>query len=581
MSIKNDVFKWSKKIAEKQDLDIEAEELASMALYKIYNQPYFQGQNDFIRLHKNIFNEISLGLCNLNNLGGSEHTTINQLNINFSKPRSKDYEINTVNENKILKTDQEIKELNLFLNMLKNTNSFSHLIKEIEDYESKEDTLFYSKIIISSNETTHNKNTLVSALDYFLDYKEKDTEKEYALEFKTKKDLYRSNKISSLEDRLYEDYKTKELMKGNKPIEEMEDFTFKRLTGLNNMTLEDIKNFKKTHPEMYEKSLYKSYLDIKDPDLRMKTLYNDIFFKDDKQVLINKIENILKEDGVEYTLKQYQKEIDLILKETIKKYPEIGYSSIHEGKKDIIIKSYDGSNEYYLMQDNHTKDNKLELFHQDYGISRYYDAIKGLHVYNKKYHYKVTFAALKNDLEEFAVIESFVKDSLRIDGEYLNMKSLYLCSLQDAGRGINEDDLFNLYSSLINNINDDKFIISYDLYDRKNMKENNKDILHYNVIQRLKKEYPTFIFYNDGMKINIDNYAMASLKKDMLTYAVENNMSKEDIINVDKKIEEFIKSDNFNDIEKLEYKERELLIQKLLKDFSKKEENHYKNKVKI
>jgi hypothetical protein len=581
MSIKNDVFKWSKKIVEKQGLEIEPEELASMALYNIYNQPYFQDKNAFLKLHKNLFDEISLGVYGLNKVVDTSSMT-NHLNVQFFNSRSKDYQDNYVVKDKILKTEQEMKDLSVLLAILKQSDLFTDLIKNIEDYESTNDTLFLSKIIISLNENTYEDGSLLGTLDYFIDYKEKNTEKEFDLEFKTKKDLHRKSRVSRIDDRLFTYYNIKELMKGNKSISDIDGNSLEQLTGLKHMKLSDLDNFKKKHPEMYEKSLYRIFIENKDPEQRMIYMYEKNFFQDDKKELIKKIHNELEKESVDYLLSQYKKELDLILKETIKKYPEIGYENIHEGKKDIVFKEYENSSEYYVMKDNYIKDSKLEIFQQESGIERHFEVIKGLNIYGKKYFYKNKFAVMKNDLEEFAVIESFEKDSFTREYNSLNMKSLYICNLQDIGRGVNQEDLVKLYSELIKTIKKDTFIVSYDLYDRRNLKENNFDIINYNIIQRLKTEFPDLIFYNDGMKIDKDNYAMAEIKKDMLIHADEAGLNREELIKLDKKIEEFIKSDKLNDIENLSYgKERDAAIEKLYKEFIKAIEVKNKNKVKI
>lgn len=582
MSIKNDVFKWSKKIVEKQGLEIEQEELASMALYNIYKQPYFQDQNDFLKLHRNIFDEISLGVYGLNKIGGFDNPTINHLNVQFFNTRSKDYQDYFVISEKILRTEKELTEIAIFLAILKQSKSFYDLIKNIENYESKNDTLFLSKIIINTNENTYEDGSLLGVLDYFTDYKEHNTEKEFILEFKTKKDLHRKSIVSRLDDRLFLDYDIKELMKGNKPIDSMGKNALYNLTGLSNMELSDLDTFKNNHPEMYEKSLYKIFVEMDTKEERMLYVYNKDYFDNDKKSLIDKINNMLDKDSVDYILNQYKKELDIILKETIKKYPEIGYNSIHEGKKEIVIKEYESSSEYYIMRDNHIKNSKLEIFQQQQGIERHFETTKGLNIYGKKYFYKTKFAAMKNDLEEFAVVESFTRNSLKLEHQYLNMNSLYICNLQDIGRGLKQDDLVNLYSELIKTMSKDNFIVSYDLYDRRNLKESNLDVMNYNIIQKLKSDFPDIIFYNDGMKIEIDDYKMAEFKSEILGYAVEDGLNREELIKIDKKIEKFIKSDKFTDYQNLDYgKEKNLFTENLYKEFAKKVVINNKNKVKI
>ena len=75
-NIKKTIYKEAKKIASKTELDITAEELASLALFKVLNLPYFENVNDFMRLHYNVFDEVSLGNLALNNVKGYNNETI-------------------------------------------------------------------------------------------------------------------------------------------------------------------------------------------------------------------------------------------------------------------------------------------------------------------------------------------------------------------------------------------------------------------------------------------------------------------------------------------------------------------------
>ena len=75
-NIKNIIYEAAKTISSVNELDITAEELASLALYKVMNMPYFEGSNDFLTLHYNVFDELSIGNIELNKVKGYTNGSI-------------------------------------------------------------------------------------------------------------------------------------------------------------------------------------------------------------------------------------------------------------------------------------------------------------------------------------------------------------------------------------------------------------------------------------------------------------------------------------------------------------------------
>ncbi len=584
MTIKNTVYKIAKNIAKKQQMDIEPEELSALALHKIYNLPYFKDSNQYLILFKNVFDEINMGVHELNQVKGYTNGNIDRAIVKFNIKETIPEEFNK--EDKI----HNRKEVEIIKNMksiLLKSETMEELKKNIENYEKSSDPLFLSKLFLMIVDNRRSTLRMIKAMDYFVKYEIEDKNIELSFENIHKKRLYRGSGVSDLTDGIFSYHANDYINNSQKYNQENEDYSLpsnslKELTGLNNITMDDLKTFRKDYPDEYADSIYKMIVENKPKNLIIEKIYNEKYFKEDKKILLNKLNKELEKETIEDLQEKYNKEINYIVDKICQKEPVLK-NDINNTKNYIQKIEYKREN-YFEVIENFRKENKskLELFENDYGYSDYeYDIIKGLHFYKREYAFSGIVHILKNDLEDFAAIEGRIENTTRVSYDDKKIPSVKISYYYDANRGTNDEMKKQLVESFIKYCNDERPIFSYDIYDRLHRNSSDFNDSFINIINDLKEEYPNIVFINDGTKYDTDSSFMKDLKDEMLTYFIENSLTNKQLIEANKNLEKFFKTPKFIDMSKKDYFERkkENDVSKVMAEIFK--ENNNKLKVKI
>lgn len=303
-NIKNIIYKAAKKIASTKELDINAEELASLALYKVLNMPYFDGANDFLTLHYNVFEELSIGNLNLNNLKGYTNGNIESFVVIMDKDDQIDSKIDESNQ--ILKK-KELDILEKFMNAVNTSNTLQSIVDKVILLE-KEDPLFLNKAMTITKTASYNGNKLIRAVNHLTPYEQEGSEPEYLLENKSKVQHYRHSRFSNeLKEIVFDSYALKKIF--DKPIEtiieEIEDHEVKTLTGILDFKKEDLASFPKTHPNEYKHSLYKILEENATIEVRSALAFDLYHFQETVQELNRNMKKVFENKSAEEKIADY------------------------------------------------------------------------------------------------------------------------------------------------------------------------------------------------------------------------------------------------------------------------------------
>lgn len=582
MTVKNTIHNLSKRIIarDKDSIDIEAAELSALALYKVYNLPYFNRSHEFLRMHKNIFNEISIGSLNLNNVKGVRNDCMDEFNVLFDK---EDQTPNEVLIEKLIRSREEIKNLNTFKDFLTKSNTIKELKDVIEEYE-KNDNFFMSKIILILGDEKRDSESIIKVLDSILEYKADDTMEEFEFENRTKRNLYRKSSVSDITDAIISNYELRSLLFGRTELSEVKEDTLSKLTGLNSCTLEELNSFKEDYPEVYEKSLYKILIEEKNRENIIMKIYDTNHFEKEKKSMLNRLNLEIKKETIEDLMEKYDNQLDLIIRNVIKKYPELK-GDLASTNLEIEIRSFTGESDYYKMVDEVKKRSNLDIYETTWGREANYDVVKGLRIYHREWgHNGGTLVILKNGLEEVSILEGDLRDEFRVSSFYERVKIplVKVNYFHDAGRGVTEENIKDMFRKFVEMTSDERPVLVYDIYDRHKRRyseDKDEEEIFYKVITQMKKEYPDVIFYNDGYGLNCDTTFMRDVKGLMFEYHKENNLNIQELRKLDKKIEEFFKTDEFKKLENMEYFEKKEYMQNIIEKIINQKDNKLKVKI--
>jgi len=550
-NIKKMIFKESQKISAKTDLDITPEELANLALYKFLNLPYFNDVHNFVKMHYNVFDEITLGLPPLNNVKGYSNDTIKSFVIQMNKedlqPEKIEYKDQILNK-------QEYKLFKSFMDDLNSSKDIDELIKKIEIHETT--TPFYLNIIMNiTNTESYKGNKLIRALERYSEYKYEDSVEEFKFENLSKTTQYRSiRSLGDINDFAYDHYSLKGFSK--KSFEEIMEAVNQRdidaITGIANFFKEGLARFHETHPEQYEKSIFKIFKEISDPKLRDKAAFNLNYFESERKVLNNDYKKLLQNGTCEEILEKYNNQINDIINKISKKYPQI-LGNVED--QDYTINRF-----VYMKNEEKVsfikKESPLEIFHANY-TELEYRSIRGIRFFKNEYRADEGFyIGANNGLEDIAAADGYFMDNISFNGNRGDLKNIRLSRITEVGRDINIQVKQDLIENAIKLAQELKCIFVYDIMERDHKAQNDFNNQMAQCITNLKKKYPDVIFFNDCIMLDEKSYLESTIKSELLTRLYKENIPYEKIISANNELEKYFKTEDFIESSKLNYSGR-------------------------
>lgn len=539
-NIKKMIFKESQKISAKTDLDITPEELASLALYKVLNLPYFDGVHSFVRMHYNVFDEITLGLHSLNNVKGYPNETtksfVLQMDNNDKQAIIVDYK-NQILDNK----DYEI--FKSFMTAVNTSKNIDEIISKIEKMELN-DPFYLNKVMNITNTETYKGNTLIRAIEKYAQYSHEESVEEFKFEQLSKTKHYRRSRISGgIADFAYNHYSFREYSR--KPFDEIMAAVNQRdidaMTGMSNFLKENLANFHKTHPNEYNKSVFKIFKEIEDSKLRDKAAFNLNHFENEVQFLNNHYKKLLENPTCEQLLLKYESQVNSIVQTISKRYPQI--------LGDIQSSDYE-INRFVHMKSNEKvafikKEAPLEIFQADYKELDY-RVMRGIRFFKNEYHVDEGFyIGANNGLEDIAAAEGYIMDQISFNGHRDEMKNIRLSRVTEVGREIDIQVKQDLIEDAVKFAQESKCPFVYDIIERDHKAQDNFNKQMMQCIENLKEKYPNVIFFNDCIMLDKKAYLESTMKAQLLVRLQREKVPHEKMVLADNELEKHFKTESF------------------------------------
>lgn len=548
-NIKKTILKESKKIANKIELDITPEELANLTLFKVLNLPYFENVHNFMSLHYNIFEEISLGLLPLNHVKGYVNENINSFVV---KMDMKEKVVSKVDvDNQILK-NKDYEMFRTFLNIINTSTTLDEVVKKVNKIQEL-DSLYFNKIMNITNTSSYEGNKLVKAVNHLADYKEDESYAEYLFEQRTKIRHYRSRGHSNdIKNFIFDFHSLKEL--ATKPfkeiLEKVGDRDIAVLTGLPELTKENLKDFPKTHPEKYNKSIYKIFKENDNLVERCKSVFDLNYYQEEVKTL-NKIYAKVMENGTaEHLIKKYEDSIKSILKLLSKNYPQL-FKDVKDSPYEIqrFVHTTTKDKEAFIK-----KEQPLEFFQDNNMSSLSYPSVRGFLFYNNQYRYENgIYVSAHNGLEDIASGEGQFMKNLDFGGRRMDIENIRISRIYEAGRIVDIKIKQDIIEDMVKMAVEKNCPFVYDIIERdhKGQEKFNHDMK--TCIQNMKEKYPDVIFLNDCIMLNDKERLATDMQGDVIDYLLNNNMSYEKMIVANKQLETFFKTEAFDKLSQLDY----------------------------
>lgn len=550
-NIKNIIYKAAKKMASTQELDINAEELASLALYKIMNMPYFEGANDFLTLHYNVFEELAIGNLSLNNLKGYTNGNIESFVIIMDKKDNIDSKIDQGNQ--ILKK-KDLDVLEKFMDIINNSKTIKEIVDKITLIEN-EDPLFLNKAMTITKTSSYNGNKLIRAINHLTTYKAEGTNQEYLLENQSKVQHYRHTRFSNdLKEIVFDSYSLKKISDKSIEdiIEEIEDQDVKTLTGIIDCKKEDLKLFPITHPNEYEKSLYKIFKENPNQEIRCSLAFDLYYLKESVQELNRNVKKIFINKSAEDKVAQYEEYLQPILQIVAKKYPQV-MKKVDETPYDIktFIYQTEDEKENFIY-----KEDPLEIYQDEY-TSMSYTSIRGNSFYKQFYRdSNGIYISANNGLEDIVGGHGAFRSDFSPSGHRINIDNIRISRVYEAGRDTSLEIKQNVIEAFVKMAAEKNVPFVYDILERSQEKNSNFNKHIAIAVNNLKEKYPNVIFVNDGIKYEDIERLKTDIQADLLLEMVVKNIPYNKMILVDNKIKEFFKTSEFKRVSNLDYFDR-------------------------
>lgn len=339
MKLKEAIIKEAKEI---KTTDLYPEELASLALYKILQYPYFKGEYDFCNLSKTNLNTFAIFHKELNNIKNLTNQRIDSHFIHFNGNESDEYD--NLYSDRSLKVKKNILSkkkqyyVEQYTDIVSKSSNMKDCYEKIQE-KIKEDPSFWINLNYITSNTYSHKYNLNKILMNIISTKE-DTD----LSEKMKRNMYfKENDIAKLDGMMVRDVFSVNLMKvynlkKNEINEKILDENIGISSFLNkNIISDDLEGrFKeldtkedklnllkeiKAIETAYKGSILESLLENEGTE-RYFNLFNQSFNKLKNDELKYLKENYDNKTSEMY-LNQYQKEIESIEKKIVNLYPQL------------------------------------------------------------------------------------------------------------------------------------------------------------------------------------------------------------------------------------------------------------------
>jgi len=573
-NIKNIIYEAAKTITSVNELDITAEELASVSLYKVMNMPYFEGSNDFLTLHYNVFDELAIGNVDLNNVKGYTNGNVNSFVVIMDKT---DYVSSKIDDRKKILKQSEKNILEKFMNIINESNNIQEIMNKIVELE-KEDPLFLNKAMTITGDFSYSGNNIIRVISQLTPYSADQSHEEYVLESQSKIEHYRSTCgfSSSVKEICFDSYTLKKL--SDKPFSEIIEQVqnLDELTGLTDFSKEMLENFHLSHPDEYAKSLYKIFKENESQEKRAILAFDLFKFATAKRDLNKKAKQLLANPSAEDVMEQYDKPLQSILKTVTDIYPQINQQL---SEKDYEIKTFIFNTEDE-KEDFIEKECPLEIYQDEY-TSVDYRTIKGNSFY-KQFHrqHKGIYISANNGLEDVLGSEGSHRTEVNAGGYRIPLDNIRISRIYEAGRDLSTEIKQNVIEAYVKMAAEQKICFVHDILERgQNLDSKfNNDLRQ--VIKTLEEKYPDVIFINDGIKFDNKESLKTDMQTELLATMAAQNIPYHKLLIVNKKINEFCNSEEFEKVATLDYfdRKRDTTIEKA-KELALKELT--KNKIKV
>ena len=573
-NIKNIIYEAAKTITSVNELDITAEELASLALYKVMNMPYFEGSNDFLTLHYNVFDELAIGNVDLNKVKGYTNGNVNSFVVIMD---TTDHVSSKIEDTKKILKQSEKVILQKFIDIINTSNTIQETINKIVEIE-KEDPLFLNKAMNITGDFSYSGNDIIRVISQLTPYSADESHQEYILEAQSKIEHYRGTRgfSSSVRDICFDSYNLREL--SGKPfseiIEQVRDL--ESLTGLTDVSKEMLEKFHLSHPDEYAKSLYKILKENESQETRSILAFDFFKFNASKRELNKKVKQLLANSSAEEVMGQYDKPIQSLLKTVADIYPQVT-QKLSETPYEIKTFIFNTEDE---KEDFIEKECPLEIYQDEY-MSLDYRTIKGNSFY-KQFHrqHSGIYISANNGLEDILGSEGSHRKEVNAGGYRIPLDNIRVSRIYEAGRDISIAIKQNVIEAYVKMASEQKICFVYDIIERGQKIDSkfNSDLRQ--VIEELEKKYPDVIFINDGIKFDNKESLKTDMQADLLATMAAQDIPYHKLLMVNKKINEFCNSDEFERVATLDYfdRKRDTTIEKA-KELALKELT--KNKIKV
>lgn len=575
-NIKNIIYEAAKTISSVNELDITAEELASLALYKVMNMPYFEGSNDFLTLHYNVFDELSIGNVDLNKVKGYTNGSIDSFVVIMD---TTDQVSSKIEDTKKILKKNEKEILEKFINLINTSNNVQEVIAKITEIE-KEDPLFLNKAMTITGDFSYSGNNIIRMVSQLTPYTAEESHQEYMLETKSKIEHYRNTRgfSSSTKDICFDSYNLKDL--ASKPfseiVERIQDHDLELLTGLSDFSKEKLESFPVSYPNEYDKSLYKILKENESEEVRCILSFDLFKFEAAKRELNKTAKQLLSNPSDEDIMQQYDKPLQAILKTVAEIYPQVRQqlSETPYEIKTFIFNTADEKENFI------EKECPLEIYQDEY-MSLDYRTIKGNTFYRQFYRdQKGIYISAHNGLEDVLGSEGSLRKEVYAGGYRIPIENIRVSRIYEAGRDVSLQIKQDVIEAYVKMAADKKVSFVYDILERGqkiNSKFNN-DLRQ--AVENLQEKYPDVIFINDGIKFDNRESLKTDVQGDLLATLSEQDLPYHKLLIVNKKINEFFDSSEFEEVVKLDYfdRKKDTTIEKA-KEIALKELT--KNKIKV
>lgn len=495
-------------MAKKIETELLPEELAALAIHKILNLDYFEGQNKFLALYKNFFNEFSLGNDKLCDVTGYINGTVEAQSIVMGKDETLGTMPRSLNTSTRLFSESEHDTLKYLKKEVSSARSLEDLVTKIisSDMKQFEQALF----LFPSKYDDRSNNELKNLLLELCVCKEENMSFVDSLKSKYHQENYRETSISTLSN-------TIEQVMYNKNFDRSILGELRRT--LRDEGLEVLKeNYKRIAHEYRDLSdsaieLMKKNKDgtlnaldgIKnETDLYVKLVAANYDFEKGRQQLLEKLDTMLSTPSIEQLYETYKEPLQQIENEITKNYPQLlsrldSTTLIYENFKTTKDSSF------YELMDKIKSFNYADVYkEEEYSYASNVDlsSINGLSLLTAQYTMNNrNLMVVRNEIEPVAIGMSSTTNQVR-NGitNTLIVDAIRLGGLYAIDRENIDEVYYNIIEKHIEMARKNNAIFVYDIYHHDRGNHDSKKNKMHDIICELREKNPDVVMVNDGIR---------------------------------------------------------------------------------